>query len=136
MDERSLKKRLNRVTIVVILISILILAGGSVASYYLRAMLEDTLDAQMESEAEQYKINISRKIDGDFQTLHTLSSFLRHSQMSTENFLHAFNDSRQYNQFIRLGYFPKDGTGTRVTREAALRQVFPWTMWTGTCALL
>ena len=120
MDERSLKKRLNRVTIVVILISILILAGGSVASYYLRAMLEDTLDAQMESEAEQYKINISRKIDGDFQTLHTLSSFLRHSQMSTENFLHAFNDSRQYNQFIRLGYFPKDGTGTRVTREAGI----------------
>ena len=120
MDERSLKKRLNRVTIVVILISILILAGGSVASYYLRAMLEDTLDAQMESEAEQYKINISRKIDGDFQTLHTLSNFLRYSQMSTENFLHAFNDSRQYNQFIRLGYFPKDGTGTRVTQEAGI----------------
>ena len=137
MDERSLKKRLNRVTIVVILISILILAGGSVASYYLRTLDRVfTLDAQMESEAEQYKINISRKIDGDFQTLHTLSSFLRHSQMSTENFLHAFNDSRQYNQFIRLGYFPKDGTGTRVTREAGIETGISWTMWTGTCALL
>ena len=77
MNEQALKKRLNHLTIAVVIISALILAGGGIASYYLRGMLQNTLTGQMESEVQQYKINIRRQIQADFQTLNTLSSFLQ-----------------------------------------------------------
>lgn len=120
MEERALRKRLYRVTAVAILISLLILAGGSVASYYLRVMLEDTLEEQMATEAEQYKINIRRRIDGDLQTLQTLASFLRFSQMSTEDFQKAFQASRAYTSFSRIGYFPREGPGLKISEDGQM----------------
>ena len=65
MDEHTLQKRLKRLSITVAVISVLILAAGSLASYYLRNILEDALTEQMKSDTGQYKIisftHISRK---------------------------------------------------------------------------
>ena len=63
MNERALQKRLKRLTAAFILISVVILAFGSLASYYLRTVLGEALSEQMVSETEQYKINILRQMD-------------------------------------------------------------------------
>ena len=53
MNERALQKRLKRLTAAFILISVVILAFGSLASYYLRTVLGEALSEQMVSETEQ-----------------------------------------------------------------------------------
>ena len=50
MDENSLRKHLNRLTVVVGAISIALLAAGSIASHYLRNILDDTFVSQMEGD--------------------------------------------------------------------------------------
>lgn len=120
MNEQALKKRLNRVTIAVVVISAFILAGGGIASYFLRGMLQDTLTRQMESEAQQYKINIKRQIQADFQTMNTLASFLQFGEMSTESFMEGLVTSKQFHNFDRMGYFRISGTGIRVTVDSEI----------------
>ncbi len=122
MNEQALKKRLNHLTIAVVIISALILAGGGIASYYLRGMLQNTLTGQMESEVQQYKINIRRQIQADFQTLNTLSSFLQFGNMSTEAFVEGLVTSKQYHNFDRMGYFQTSGTGIRVTIDSKVER--------------
>ena len=107
MNERALQKRLKRLTAAFILISVVILAFGSLASYYLRTVLGEALSEQMVSETEQYKINILRQMDADYQTLDTLASFLRYSSMSTDAFINAFLDSKEHNNFEQLCFFGK-----------------------------
>ena len=83
MDEKSLKRRIRKLSIAVAVISVLILTGGVAASVNLRAILQDAILTQMEGEAERYGINIRRQIDADIQTLDTLAGFLQYSNMST-----------------------------------------------------
>lgn len=147
MNERTLRKRLNWMTVVVVLISILIIAGGSFASSSLRGILQDALTRQVESNAEQYKINIKRKIEGDFQTLNTLTSFLRFGKMDTGSFINGLMASKEYTEFDSMGYFGTTGTGllvnadTRVERELPLEEMNEYvqesvqTAWTGESAI-
>ena len=76
MDEKSLKRRIRKLSIAVAVISVLILTGGVAASVNLRTILQDAILTQMEGEAERYGINIRRQIDADIQTLDTLAGFL------------------------------------------------------------
>lgn len=116
MDEQSLKKHLRHLTIVVGIISLVILAAGSITSYYTRHILEDALENQMKSETEQYRIKISRKIEADFQTLDTLAGFLEFSQMDAAVFLQGFLASDKNNDFSQMGYFPRSETGVWISK--------------------
>ena len=118
MDERSLRRRIRRITVIVALVSAGILAAGAVASYYLRNILETALTEHMESEAEQYKINIQRQMDADFQTLDTLASFLQYSKMSTDAFVQGFLLSKENNEFEHMGFFGKGNTDINVTIDS------------------
>lgn len=126
MNEKTLKKKLDRLTVMVVIISIAILAGGSIASYFLRTMLEDALAGQMQSETEQYEININRQLDADIQTLNTLASFLSFGTMDTESFMRGLVVSREYNDFDRMGYFWKSGDGVTVTADSDIRMDVPF----------
>ena len=124
MDERSIKKRLNRITFVVVVVSAIILIGGGAAAYYLNVALGNMLDVRMESEAGQYRINIRRHIDGDFQTLNTLASFLRFGRMTEEEFQKGFLASGEYNHFGYLGYFDTEENGIVVYgQDGAVRRM-------------
>ena len=125
MNERTLRKRLNWMTVVVVLISILIIAGGSFASASLRGILQNALARQIESNAEQYKINIKRKIDGDFQTLNTLTSFLRFGKMDTGSFINGLMASKEYTEFDSMGYFGTAGTGLLVNTDTRVERELP-----------
>ena len=114
MDERTLQKRLKRLSIAAAVISVVILAVGSLASYYLRNILEDALTEQMKSDAGQYKINILRQMDADFQTLDTLGSFLQYSDMDTASFIRGFIESKEHNNFEHMGFFSRPGAETEI----------------------
>lgn len=105
MDEKSLKSRIKKLSIAVVIISSAILIAVVAASYNLRTILQDALFSQMESETEQYGINIRRQMDADIQTLNTLASFIQYGNMDTDSFIKGFQLSREYNDFDGLGFF-------------------------------
>ncbi|HJB46090.1 MAG TPA: GGDEF domain-containing protein [Candidatus Mediterraneibacter surreyensis] len=105
MDEKSLKSRIKKLSIAVVIISFAILIAVVAASYNLRTILQDALFSQMESETEQYSINIRRQMDADIQTLNTLASFIQYGNMDTDSFIKGFQLSREYNDFDGLGFF-------------------------------
>lgn len=114
MDEKSLKRRIRKLSIAVAVISVLILTGGVAASVNLRTILQDAILTQMEGEAERYGINIRRQIDADIQTLDTLAGFLQYSNMSTEEFIKGFRFTQRHNDFKSMGFFGKNGEGISV----------------------
>lgn len=107
MDEKSLKSRIRKLTIAVVIISAAILTGVVAASYNLRTILQDALLSRMQSETEQYGINIRRQIDADIQTLNTLASFIRYGSMDIDSFIKGFQLSREHNDFDGLGFFSR-----------------------------
>lgn len=121
MNERAMQRQLKRMTAAVIITGFLILAGGGIFSASLGNVLSSTLRSQMESETEEYRISISRQTEADFQTLHTLSSFLEFSNtMDTESFARGLYESNNHNRFIRMGYFPLEGDGIRVVLNGSI----------------
>lgn len=115
MDEKLLKKRLRRLTVAVVLISIFVLILGAYASYYLRTILEEALSEKMKSETEQYKIAIQRQIDADLQTMNTLATFLRYTNLSPDVFADAFLKSKEYNHFQQMAFYGKEGVEINIT---------------------
>ena len=69
MDERRIQRRLKRITVIVVLVSALILMGGSFVASSLNNIQADAMNTQMQTEAEEYRTYILRQIDGDLQTL-------------------------------------------------------------------
>lgn len=125
MDEKLLKKRLRRLTVAVILISIVVLILGSYASYYLRTILGEALSEKMKSETEQYKIAIQRQMNADLQTLNTLASFLRYTNLSPDVFADAFLNSKEYNNFEGMAFYGKEGVdiNIRINSDCDIDQI-------------
>lgn len=122
MNEKILKRRLNRMTVVVIIISIVVVAGGGLMSAHLRRILQDALTSQMEGNAEQYKINIQRQIEGDFQTLNTLASFWQFRTEEGESLMNGLRASRKYTDFDRMGFFDTSGQGSIAIVDAGIER--------------
>lgn len=123
MNEKFVRRRLKKMTIIVIIISIVIMIGGSFTAASLNRMLDNTMSRQMEDETEEYKINIRQKIEADLQTLYTLSSFFEFSNtMNTDNFAKGLYESNNHNSFIRMGYFNTNGTGLRVMASQSIEK--------------
>lgn len=125
MDERSLRKRLNRITAVAIVISLAILAMGSAASVWLRSTLGRSLSAQMEIETEKYRLSLSRLVEADIQTLNTLASFVDFEEMDADRFAESLLASREDNNFQRLGYLGKSGYNIIATADSEIRTDVP-----------
>ena len=118
MSEKTLRKRLIRTTIVVVLISIALLLCGIFISNSFRSILRDTRNSQMESETQEQKTHILRQIHADFQTLYTLSGFFQFSNtMDMNSFVRGLSESNSQNDFVRMAYFEANGKGVRVTAD-------------------
>ncbi len=120
MDERTLQKRLRRITVYVIIFGVAIIAAGGLISASLRRALQDSVDSRIESATEQYRINLNRRMDADLQTLNTLAGFFQFGNMDIDTFAQGLLASYKDNNYIRMGYFGKSGTGIRVTLDAQI----------------
>ncbi|MGI6200913.1 MAG: EAL domain-containing protein [Christensenellales bacterium] len=127
MDGYAIQRRLRRITVIVVLISAVLLLGGSFVTSSLDDILRDAMNTQMQAEAEAYKINIQRQLDADLQTLYTLSSFFKFSDaMDQATFAKGLYESNNHNDFITMGYFDRDGgPGIRVTLNQGIEPSVP-----------
>lgn len=119
MNEKKIRQRLTRITVLVVITVAVLLAAASMISASLEKVGSNTMEEQMKSETEEYKINMLRKLDADTQTLQTLASFFEFSAdtISYEDFAKGVYEANRHNGFSRMGYFLKDGTGIRVTKN-------------------
>lgn len=125
MSEKFMHRRIRKLTVIVALISAVILIVGSATAHYLNNMLENAITDQLKSKTQQYKINILRQIDADFQVLHTLASFLEYFDGDTESFSNGFMASKQYNSFEHMGIFDKSADCFIVTIDDDIQKNVP-----------
>ena len=117
MKEGTIEKHLKRMTVLVVVISLVILGAGGVVTLSLNRVRQEGIDNRIQGEVESYKEELEQKIQTDFQTVYTLAAFLEFNQgLDKENFSRGLLESNNHNNFVRMGYFSKNGRGVRVTR--------------------
>lgn len=123
MDELIFHKRITKITISVILILIILLAGGSMIVSVLDRLRQDTVNTQMQEEAEEYRINILRSLDADLALLHTLAELPEYN--GTADGGEAFDmhyETGAAGKFISVAYFMKSNTGTLIRRSEGTQE--------------
>ena len=117
MKEGTIEKHLKRMTVLVVVISLVILGAGGIVTLSLNRVRQEGIDNRIQGEVESYKEELEQKIQTDFQTVYTLAAFLEFNQgLDKENFSRGLLESNNHNNFVRMGYFSKNGRGVRVTR--------------------
>ena len=117
MKEGTIEKHLKRMTVLVVVISLVILGAGGVVTLSLNRVRQEGIDNRIQGEVESYKEELEQKIQTDFQIVYTLAAFLEFNQgLDKENFSRGLLESNNHNNFVRMGYFSKNGRGVRVTR--------------------
>ena len=117
MSESIIERHLKRMTVLVVVISLAIMGAGGIVTLSLNRVQQEGIDSRIQGEVEAYKEDLEQKIQADFQTIYTLSAFLEFNQgLNKENFSRGLLESNNHNNFVRMGYFSKNGRGVRVTR--------------------
>ena len=117
MKEGTIEKHLKRMTVLVVVISLVILGAGGIVTLSLNRVRQEGIDNRIQGEVESYKEDLEQKIQTDFQIVYTLAAFLEFNQgLDKENFSRVLLESNNHNNFVRMGYFSKNGRGVRVTR--------------------
>ena len=117
MKEGTIEKHLKRMTVLVVVISLVILGAGGIVTLSLNRVRQEGIDNRIQGEVESYKEDLEQKIQTDFQIVYTLAAFLEFNQgLNKENFSRGLLESNNHNNFVRMGYFSKNGRGVRVTR--------------------
>ena len=115
MTEIKIEKKIKKLTVFLVIASLLILVVGFLASRSLYSSFRNTIATKISLEIERYKEELKRKTEADIKTLETLAGFLEFgADLSTDKFLYGLYSSNNNTGFIRMGYFNDDGTGMRV----------------------
>ena len=117
MTEATIEKHLKKIGIFVVVISLAIFGAGRIVTFSLNRVRQEGIDNRIQAEVESYKTDLEQKIQADFQTIYTLAAFLQFNQgLDKENFSRGLLESSNHNNFVRMGYFGRNGRGVRVTR--------------------
>lgn len=110
-----MKKRLSILTTVVILLSLCLVAGGTFVSRYLGDLEKETMYQSLENDAIEYRKDIEKQIDADFQNLRTLAAFLNSGKrIQADTLINGLLKSSENTQFVRMGFFEVNKNGLRV----------------------
>ncbi|MDO5145881.1 MAG: EAL domain-containing protein [Eubacteriales bacterium] len=122
MNEKRLNKKLFRSIVICLGIAATILMVWFGVLSMMNDSLNEMMSEQMETEAREYRRRITRQIDKDFQTLHTLSAFFTCEDVTkSDDFDDSLCRANQNNNFIGMAYFGMDGTGTMVQKENGMK---------------
>ena len=117
MKEGTIEKHLKRMTVLVVVISLVILGAGGIVTLSLNRVRQEGIDNRIQGEVESYKEDLEQKIQTDFQIVYTLAAFLEFNQgLDKENFSRGLLESNNHNNFVRMEKKRKNGRGVRVTR--------------------
>lgn len=121
MIEEKLRKRLRRAAILVVCINLSLLVCGGIFSAYLRTARNQTMKEQVIAEAEEYKSRIMKQLRADFQTLSTLSVFLKDASYSDWDLLaERLQQTQKYTNFVNIVYYSRDGKGILSNYEGSI----------------
>lgn len=116
MSGSMVEKHLKKITILVVVISLVIFIAGGIGTLSLNRVQQEGIDTRIRGEVESYKDDLQQKLQVDFQTLYTLSAFLEFNEgIGKENLSRGLLESSNHNNFVRMGYFGQSGRGVRVT---------------------
>ena len=121
MIEEKLRKRLRRAAILVVCINLSLLVCGGIFSAYLRTARNQTMKEQVIAEAEEYRSRIMKQLRADFQTLSTLSVFLKDASYSDWDLLaERLQQTHKYTNFVNIVYYSRDGKGVLSNYEGSI----------------
>ena len=126
MDEDRLRHRLRRLSIIISLVILILLAAGGIVLFYVEHSTHETVHEQMKLEAQEYKNRIFKQFEKDFQILHTLASViaLNHEDLSGNVSIWIRKANGAHNDFVNIAYFRPDGKGMMDTVGAGLNPDF------------
>lgn len=113
MNEEELKKRIIRVTVIVVISSILLCVSVFCTSKYIFKEAHKADDIQMEVEVKEYKSRIIKQLDKSAQILTTLSKAYEVSNIlnSPDILKRSLEEANKENAFLTLAYIPIEGEG-------------------------
>ena len=113
MNEEALKKRIIRVTVIVVICSILLCVSVFCTSKYIFKEAHKADDIQMEVEVGEYKSRIIKQLDKSAQILTTLSKAYEVSNIlnNPEILKTSLEEANKQNAFLTLAYIPIEGEG-------------------------
>lgn len=112
MEEINIKKRLRTLAIFSICLTLFLFVIAFAMSQVFISTFKHTMEERMREEANNYKEQIERQIDRNFQMLNTLSSMIStYGLEQKEDFKQALIRADMENEFQTFGFYGIDGEG-------------------------
>ena len=109
MDEKQLHRNLIRMTMLIVLVSIVIVMIGNSVNTYIQKAQRSTAETELKSSTEVYKIQIERQIVSNLQMLNTMAGFINIHNFSDENlFLEGVEQLKEKNRFVSVSLVQND----------------------------
>ena len=116
MDEKVLKKRLQRMMGFAIGVGFALVMAGFVFVNMISSTLEGATQENMQAETDEYVKRLNKQIDSDYQLLDTAATLISDSNLEmNDNFVAILDEANRDNNFLSMCYFSTSGQGFIVT---------------------
>ena len=117
---------MRKIMIALVRSSLALFATVAGILWFMTDSLHESVHEQMQAEAREYISRIHKQIDKDFQTLHTLASFVEASEIGDLRTLaDGLAKANEQNAFISIAYFTTAGEGVISTLNHDTQYDFP-----------
>lgn len=116
MNEKEMRKRLNKTIRFVVVTGMLLIAIGVVVAVFVVNTMNDATIEQIQAETDEYTARLHTQIDTDYQILNTFSSIIGNSNvMEDEDFASMLEAANEQNDFVTMIYMDDKGSGVAAT---------------------
>ena len=127
MNEKIIKKRITRMIIWVLILTIALGSSVFIIFNTLKKVQTDVNSTKITKRMEEYQKSLERQFESDFQILNTVTPFLGElSQYGTEQWLENLEKANKNNQFIKMAYYTSDKKGVEVDISKEGSQEVDW----------
>ncbi len=120
MDEKVFQKRIKKITISVLVIITVLLAGVAVTAFVFDRLRADTVYSQIREEAEEYRMNVLRGLNSDLELLRTLAGMLDNGAAQDEGTADLTCEAADQDRFVTIEYYTRSGDGTLFRRSEGM----------------
>ena len=116
MDEKVLKKRLQRMLGFAIGVGFALVIAGFVFVNMISSTLESSTQENMQAETDEYIKRLHKQINSDYQLLDTAATLISDSNLEmNDDFVAILDQANRDNDFLSMCYFSTSGQGFIVT---------------------
>lgn len=109
MNKKSMPSNLLKVFIFMFILSFIVIFGGSYIIKHIEKNEVENYKEKFKTEMMNYKLQLDRKIEGDFQTIRVLSTFIsKYSQYDYEYIRNKLKSLNINNNLVKISIFNKD----------------------------